>query len=108
MPNPNRLFSQRVDKKAEKKAKRLISIAIQRFAGEQCQERAVTAVELPSDDMKGRIIFMSGDLIDEEKYEQTQEYTRTRATFGVVESVISLVLFLVFWCLSHICKSFVL
>lgn len=40
------------------------------------------------------------DLIDEEKYEQTQEYTRTTATFGVVESVFSLVLFLVFWWLG--------
>ncbi len=45
---------------AEKRAKRIISIAVQRFAGEQIQERAVTAVELPSDDMKGRIIGREG------------------------------------------------
>jgi ribonuclease Y len=45
---------------AEKRAKRIVSIAIQRFAGEYIQERAVTAVELPSDDMKGRIIGREG------------------------------------------------
>ncbi len=45
---------------SEKRAKRLVSIAVQRFAGEYVQERAVTAVELPSDDMKGRIIGREG------------------------------------------------
>lgn len=45
---------------AEKRAKRLVSIAVQRFAGEYVQERAVTAVQLPSDDMKGRIIGREG------------------------------------------------
>jgi ribonuclease Y len=45
---------------AEKKSKKYIAVAIQRFAGEYVQERAVTAVELPSDDMKGRIIGREG------------------------------------------------
>lgn len=45
---------------AEKRAKHIISVAVQRFAGEHIQERAVTAVELPSDDMKGRIIGREG------------------------------------------------
>lgn len=45
---------------AEKKAKKYIAVSIQRFAGEYVQERAVTAVELPSDDMKGRIIGREG------------------------------------------------
>lgn len=45
---------------AEKRAKRIVGISIQRFAGEHVQERAVTAVELPSDDMKGRIIGREG------------------------------------------------
>jgi ribonuclease Y len=45
---------------AEKRAKRIVGIATQRFASEYIQERAVTAVELPSDDMKGRIIGREG------------------------------------------------
>ncbi|WP_394822864.1 ribonuclease Y [Pendulispora albinea] len=42
------------------RAKRILGIAIQRFAGESVQERAVTTVHLPSDDMKGRIIGREG------------------------------------------------
>jgi len=42
------------------RAKRILGIAIQRYAGESVQERAVTTVHLPSDDMKGRIIGREG------------------------------------------------
>lgn len=45
---------------ADKKAKRIIGLAIQRFAGDQVQERAVTSIHLPNDDMKGRIIGREG------------------------------------------------
>jgi ribonuclease Y len=45
---------------AEKRAKRIIGIAIQRFAGEHCQERSVTSVALPNDELKGRIIGREG------------------------------------------------
>lgn len=45
---------------AEARAKRIVGIAVQRFAGESVQERAVTTVHLPSDDMKGRIIGREG------------------------------------------------
>jgi len=49
-----------IRRESENKAKRIIGIAIQRFAGEHVQERAVKAVQLPSDDMKGRIIGREG------------------------------------------------
>ncbi|MGH7329423.1 MAG: Rnase Y domain-containing protein, partial [Polyangiaceae bacterium] len=45
---------------AEKRAKRIIGLAIQRFAGEHVQERASTIIHLPHDDMKGRIIGKEG------------------------------------------------
>ncbi len=45
---------------AEKRAKRIIGLAIQRYAGEHVQERAATAVHLPSDELKGRIIGREG------------------------------------------------
>jgi len=45
---------------ADTRAKRILGIAIQRYAGESVQERAVTTVHLPSDDMKGRIIGREG------------------------------------------------
>ncbi len=45
---------------AEKRAKRIIGLAIQRYAGEFVQERAVTSIHLPTDEMKGRIIGREG------------------------------------------------
>ena len=45
---------------AEKRAKRVIGIAVQRYAGEYAGERAVTSVRLPSDELKGRIIGREG------------------------------------------------
>ncbi|MGB9711972.1 MAG: ribonuclease Y [Dissulfurimicrobium sp.] len=45
---------------ADKKAKEIISLAIARYAGEYVAERTVTAVPLPNDEMKGRIIGREG------------------------------------------------
>lgn len=45
---------------ADRKAKEIIASAIQRYAGDYVSEHAVTAVALPSEDMKGRIIGREG------------------------------------------------
>jgi ribonuclease Y len=45
---------------AEKRAKRVVGIAVQRYAGEYAGERAVTSVPLPNDELKGRIIGREG------------------------------------------------
>ncbi len=45
---------------ADKKAKEILSLALQRYAGDYAAEQTVTAVQLPSEDMKGRIIGREG------------------------------------------------
>lgn len=45
---------------ADRKAKEILACAIQRYAGDYVSEQTVTAVSLPSEDMKGRIIGREG------------------------------------------------
>jgi ribonuclease Y len=53
-------LEEEVKERAERTAKNVISMAIQRYAGEYVCERTVSVVNLPSDELKGRIIGREG------------------------------------------------
>ena len=53
-------YEQRFKEDAEKKAKTILSLAIQRYASDYVSEATVSVVPLPNDEMKGRIIGREG------------------------------------------------
>src|SRR6266853_1142929 len=55
-----RNITDQAKKSADREAKKIIALAIQRIAAEQTAESSVSAVVLPSDEMKGRIIGREG------------------------------------------------
>jgi len=55
-----RRIEEETKEQADKKAKEVISLAIQRYAGEYVAEKTVSVVNLPNEEMKGRIIGREG------------------------------------------------
>jgi ribonuclease Y len=55
-----RVVEEEAREEADRRAKRIISIAIERLAGEFVAERTVSVLTLPNDEMKGRIIGREG------------------------------------------------
>ena len=58
--NKLREVRERARRDAEREAKKIVALAIQRIAAEHTAESTVSAVSLPSDEMKGRIIGREG------------------------------------------------
>ncbi|MGH7792106.1 MAG: ribonuclease Y [Thermodesulfobacteriota bacterium] len=55
-----KLIEDELHENSERKAKDIIALAIQRYAGQYTSEKTISVVTLPSDDMKGRIIGREG------------------------------------------------
>ncbi|WP_462324436.1 ribonuclease Y [Desulfoplanes sp.] len=55
-----RVIEIEAQEKASRKAREILATAIQRYAGDYVSEQTVSTVELPSEDMKGRIIGREG------------------------------------------------
>jgi ribonucrease Y len=55
-----RLIEEEAKGDADRRAKRVVAVAIERLAGEFVAERTISVVHLPTDDMKGRLIGREG------------------------------------------------
>ncbi len=55
-----KLVEEEARETSEKESKKILSLAIERYAGDYVTERTVSVVTLPSDEMKGRIIGREG------------------------------------------------
>jgi len=55
-----RTMDEEFKEEASQKARKMIALAVQRYAADYVTERVVTAVPLPSEEMKGRIIGREG------------------------------------------------
>ncbi len=55
-----REIEQAAEESAKKRAARIVGVACQRYAGDYVTEKCVNVIDLPSDDMKGRIIGREG------------------------------------------------
>ncbi len=75
----------RVKEQVDKKARSLLATTIQRYASKYCQENTVASLELPNDEMKGRIIGKEGRNI-----RSFQEATGVDVNVGDTPGVISL------------------
>ncbi|HEX9886614.1 MAG TPA: ribonuclease Y [Longimicrobiales bacterium] len=58
--NTLRSIREEAQRTAEREAKKIVALAIQRMAADQTAEMTVAVVQLPSDEMKGRIIGREG------------------------------------------------